>query len=205
MYYISVDERRSAVIAKVRATPQRKRMESSMSGEYANAQARRVLTGLDESGKSTIVSDGFTPARLVTPGNTKCDIWRMDGLPGGMQDSDGLSIGVLTSPAEGGLVYRISTVPPDSEWDMSLGYRDANGPLPGTIKPAGAGGIPGMHFTETVDIVTVLSGEIYVVLETTETLLRPGDTLVQRGTIHAWSNRTDKPAMMVALMVSAKR
>ena len=62
-----------------------------------------------------------------------------------------------------------------------------------------------MHFTETVDIVTVLSGEIYAVLETTETLLRPGDTLVQRGTIHAWSNRTDKPAMMVALMVSAKR
>jgi mannose-6-phosphate isomerase-like protein (cupin superfamily) len=176
-----------------------------MSGEYAKAKVRRVVTGLDENGKSTIVSDGPTPARLVTPGNVKNDVWRIDALPVAVTDSDGLDIGVLTSPAEGGLIFRISTCPPDSEWDQAGGYHDANGPLPGTIAPEDAGGILGMHFTETVDIVTVLSGEIYAVLETTETLLRAGDTLVQRGTVHSWSNRTDKPVTMAALMVSAKR
>jgi mannose-6-phosphate isomerase-like protein (cupin superfamily) len=63
----------------------------------------------------------------------------------------------------------------------------------------------GMHTTETIDVVTMLSGELYAVLEDTETLLRPGDTLIQRGTKHSWSNRTDKPAIFVATMMPAKR
>jgi mannose-6-phosphate isomerase-like protein (cupin superfamily) len=122
-----------------------------------------------------------------------------------MSDGDGLEVGVLTSPDEGGLIYRLASVPPDAEWDKSAGYRDANGPLPGSVDPADADGVPGMHFTETIDLVTVLSGEIYVVLENGETVLRPGDTLVQRGTIHSWSNRTDAPAVILSVMLSASR
>ena len=62
-----------------------------------------------------------------------------------------------------------------------------------------------MHATETVDIVTILSGELVAILETGETVLKPGDTLVQRGTNHAWRNRGDVPAVMVALQVAATR
>jgi quercetin dioxygenase-like cupin family protein len=47
-----------------------------------------------------------------------------------------------------------------------------------------AAGIPGMHSEDTLDIVTVVSGEIYVVLEAGETVLREGDTLVMRGAKH---------------------
>jgi mannose-6-phosphate isomerase-like protein (cupin superfamily) len=164
-----------------------------------------VVTGLDANGKSTFVFDDNAPARLVTPGNTKCDLWRINSLPAGMGDWDGLDVGVLTSPSETGLVYRLTSVPPDSEWDKTVGYRDANGPLPGSVDPADANGLLGMHFTETIDFVTVLSGEIYAVLETGEALLHPGDTLVQRGTVHTWSNRTDAPVVILSVMLSAKR
>ena len=62
-----------------------------------------------------------------------------------------------------------------------------------------------MHVTDTVDVLTVVEGEIYVVLEDTETLLRVGDSVIQRGTNHAWSNRSDRPAVLVATMMSATR
>jgi hypothetical protein len=40
-------------------------------------------------------------------------------------------------------------------------------------------------------------------METEETVLRAGDTLIMRGVKHAWCNRTDKPVTLQALMISA--
>jgi hypothetical protein len=176
-----------------------------MSASHASAQARRVVTGLDASGRSTIVSDEFTSARLMTPGNTKCDIWRLGSLPANLRDEDGLDAGVLTAPPPAGLVHRVVTIPPDSEWDRSVGYSDANGPLPGTISLEESGGIPGMHITDTLDFVTVLSGELHAVLEEAVTVLRPGDTIVMRGVKHSWSNPTDQATTIVSVMIDAAR
>jgi mannose-6-phosphate isomerase-like protein (cupin superfamily) len=70
----------------------------------------------------------------------------------------------------------------------------------------GFGGVPGLHVTETVDVVTVVSGELYAVLETTtETLLRPGGTFIQRGTKHARNNRGTEPVTVVAARMAANR
>jgi quercetin dioxygenase-like cupin family protein len=132
-------------------------------------------------------------------------MWRLKGLPALMSDDDGLGVGVVTLPSAGGLVYRIVTVPPDSDWDKTVGYQDSSGTTAGLVPIEESGGIPGLHVTDTLDIVTVISGELHAVLETGDTLLTPGDTLVQRGTKHAWSNRSDKPATIVALMVDAQR
>ena len=176
--------------------------EPSVSGEYSKTQARRVVTGLDAEGRSCIVSDGVTPDRLVTPGNTKCDLWRIATIPTSYQDGDGIDE-VVTLPPPGGLVYRIASFPPDTDWDRSQGYGDSKGALAGSVPLSESGGIPGMHFTETVDIMTVLSGELWAITETGETLLRAGDTLVQRGTAHAWSNRTSEPATIVSVMIAA--
>jgi mannose-6-phosphate isomerase-like protein (cupin superfamily) len=176
-----------------------------MKKDYAAAQARRIITGVDEDGKSCFVADGATPVRLSGEANTKCDIWRTRTLPVAVADGDGLEGGVYTSPDEGGLVYRIVTFRPDSEWDMSKGFSDANGPLKGMVPPEEAGGIVGLHITDTVDIVTVLSGELTAVMEIGETTLYPGDTLVQRGTKHTWNNRTNEPTTAAVLMISATR
>ena len=66
--------------------------------------------------------------------------------------------------------------------------------------PAGAERV--MHRTDTVDYGLVLAGEVYLVLETEETQLRPGDVVVQRGTRHAWHNRSDQPARMAFVNLS---
>jgi len=62
-----------------------------------------------------------------------------------------------------------------------------------------------MHRTDTVDCAIVLSGEIYAVLDEDEVLLRAGDCLVQRGTHHAWSNRTQGPCVIAFVLVAAAR
>jgi quercetin dioxygenase-like cupin family protein len=72
----------------------------------------------------------------------------------------------------------------------------------GAMDP-GASRHPGMHKTATVDYAIVLSGEIYAVMDEGETRLRAGDTLVQRGTNHAWSNRSETPCLVAFILVSA--
>ena len=58
-----------------------------------------------------------------------------------------------------------------------------------------------MHRTETVDYAIVLEGEIWAVMDEDETLLRAGDILVQRGTSHAWANRSSKTARIAFVLI----
>jgi mannose-6-phosphate isomerase-like protein (cupin superfamily) len=63
---------------------------------------------------------------------------------------------------------------------------------------------PLMHRTKTIDYGIVLSGEVYLVLDKEETLLRAGDVVVQRGTNHAWSNRSDQPCRMAFILIDGR-
>jgi len=60
---------------------------------------------------------------------------------------------------------------------------------------------PRNHRTETVDYAIVLEGEIWAVMDEDETLLRAGDILVQRGTNHAWANRSSKTARIAFVLI----
>jgi uncharacterized cupin superfamily protein len=62
-----------------------------------------------------------------------------------------------------------------------------------------------MHQTETIDVMTVIDGELCALMEDGETVLKAGDTMVQRGTRHAWRNRTDRPTTVVTIMMPATR
>jgi mannose-6-phosphate isomerase-like protein (cupin superfamily) len=175
-----------------------------VAGEHLKAQARRVVTGLNAQRRSYIERDELTPHRLPLPGNTKCDIWRIHGIPAPFRDDDGLDPDELvTLPPKGGLVYRFVAFPPDTEWDRSQGYGDSRGSLSTGNADGDDEGIPGLHVTETVDILTVLTGELVCIMQEGETVLKPGDTVIQRGTKHAWSNRGTEPVTAVSIMVSA--
>ena len=50
----------------------------------------------------------------------------------------------------------------------------------------------------------MLEGEIYLVLDDSEVLLQAGDVVIQRGTNHAWANRSDKVARMAFILVDGK-
>jgi len=64
---------------------------------------------------------------------------------------------------------------------------------------------PGMHTTDTVDYAIVLEGEIWAVMDEDETLMRAGDVLIQRGTNHAWANRSDKTARIAFVLIDGNR
>jgi quercetin dioxygenase-like cupin family protein len=66
----------------------------------------------------------------------------------------------------------------------------------------GPGAESPLHRTETVDVGIVLDGETWLLLDDgSETLVKPGDAVVQRGTMHAWANRSDQPVRMVFVMI----
>jgi naringenin degradation protein FdeH len=62
---------------------------------------------------------------------------------------------------------------------------------------------PGFHKTSSTDYAIVLSGEIYALMDQGEVKLTAGDVLIQRGTNHAWSNRTDQPAYVAFVLIDA--
>ena len=61
-----------------------------------------------------------------------------------------------------------------------------------------------MHRTRTLDYVVVIEGEIVLVLDDSEVVLGPGEVVVQRGTDHAWENRTDKIARMAFVHIAGE-
>jgi len=132
------------------------------------------------------------------------DLWRVDSLPTHVDELDTLTGEVVLDPPTAGLVFRIATFPPDSEVDRAS-YDESISNLHGSDANAHDDNVMGMHITNTFDLDVILEGEIYCVLETGEVLLRPGDSIILRGIKHAWSNRSDKPATMVATMIPAKR
>ncbi|RAJ06501.1 Cupin domain-containing protein [Chitinophaga skermanii] len=64
---------------------------------------------------------------------------------------------------------------------------------------------PLMHETATLDYIVILSGTLYLIMEEGETLLQPGDIVIQRGTNHAWSNRSDQPVIQLAVLIGAEK
>lgn len=175
-------------------------------GELASeARARRVVTGLDARGRSTIVSDGVTETRLVTEAYTLNHLWQATSLPAPVLAENTLRHDVVIPPPPAGYTYMITTVPPDRDWDYEGGYARALAESGAPDAIVDGGGIAGLHETDTVDIVTVISGEVWAVLEEAETLLQSGDTLVQRGTKHTWRNRSDSPCKLVVIHFGAAR
>jgi mannose-6-phosphate isomerase-like protein (cupin superfamily) len=107
----------------------------------------------------------------------------------------------IIEPPAGGSVLNVITFPPDAAWKGKVGapevaaYFRAMGSLrASTYSPLASH--PYMQKTRTLDFCIVLEGAIVLVLDTQEVALKAGDFVVQRGTNHAWSNRTTIPAVV---------
>jgi quercetin dioxygenase-like cupin family protein len=136
---------------------------------------RRVVT-TDEGGAGVIASD--TPVAPIAIGEARLyELWRAGpgGSPAPLDDDWALE------PPAGGHVFRISIFP-----------------------PAQPGEEPWMHRTDTVDYALILEGELTLVTDRGETLLRPGDVVVQQAANHGWINRTDTPVRMVVVLIDRK-
>lgn len=63
---------------------------------------------------------------------------------------------------------------------------------------------PFMHRTETIDYGIVLEGELVLILDRGETTVRAGDIVVQRGTNHAWANRSEKMCRIAFILIDGQ-
>ena len=171
-------------------------------------KVRRVLTGHDSSGKSIIMTDGIAPNVLEMasmPGLALTDLWETKGAPASNDGSvDAAARPVHLEPPKNGTILRIVEFPPDTHWRQNADARKAFDSIGAGHAPDKHSADPMMHKTATVDYIIVLKGEIWAIMDKGEVLLKAGDILVQRGTNHSWSVRTNEPCIIAAVLVSAK-
>jgi hypothetical protein len=168
---------------------------------------RRVVTGHNASGKSVILSDGPSAHVLALPGRGDfglTNLWVTDTSPASNEGkADAAARPVVLEPPAGGSIFRVVEFPPDKAGGFDRKAAFASMGADHAMDPD-ASRHPGMHKTATVDYAIVLSGEIWALMDEGETLLKAGDCLVQRGTNHAWSNRSDRPCLVAFILISAR-
>ena len=173
-------------------------------------KVRRVVTGHDSSGKSVFVSDGEVEpvTAALLPGAEFHKLWGGDKAPRFPDDGKPPAQPTYFPPV-GGFRFGMFTLPPQSH---SVGPQPANSEaaareleekLPGLAKYMEPDA-PGMHTTDTIDFEVVLDGEVWLELDDGKQVhLKPGDTVVQNGTRHAWHNKGDKPARLAVFITGA--
>lgn len=172
---------------------------------------RRIVTGDDAKGNSGIVEDAPASAVrnvLARPGYRAVNVWRTEHTPARINavDTTHNHQGIL--PPRNGTILRIIDFPPEPRDEGEL-RRQLDSTFGGIYRDAAhdrrPGKHPGMHRTETVDYAIVLEGEIWAVMDEGETLMRAGDVLIQRGTNHAWANRSDRTARIAFVLIDGER
>jgi hypothetical protein len=173
---------------------------------------RRVVTGIDERGRSYVIRDGAAPNRHSSPSVTgfgAANLWHT--VPGpvvnaGAQDNGSADTEFPMHPEVGGTIFRIADFPPDSAYS-DAGKAALFGEIGGEHARNGAAHSESKHFwfhkTDSIDYAIVLDGEIWLLLDDNECRLEAGDVVVQRGTSHAWANRSDKPCRMAFVLIGA--
>jgi quercetin dioxygenase-like cupin family protein len=142
------------------------------------------VTGHDERGKAIVLIDGdATNKRTSASGNTSTLMWCTDRTPADI---------ALGKGAEDMGARVIGTPPPPNGSRFTVN----------DIAPGGKAG--NMHRTETIDYVIVIAGEVEMDLDDSTVKLRAGDVMVQRGTNHAWVNRTSEPARIAFVLIDAE-
>jgi len=169
------------------------------------AKSTRRIVVVDEGKRSKVIADGPSPdvrSDPARPGFSCARVWVSDRTPirlKGVRESLHLPHTLL--PPAGGSTYYVITFPPDAGYRRKVGasevaaYFGAMG-APACSTYSAEAPHPYMQKTRTLDFCLVLEGEITLVLDTQEVHLKTGDTVVQRGTNHAWSNRSDRPCVI---------
>lgn len=174
-------------------------------------KVRRVVTGHDADGRATVASDTMVEGITVSlvPGLEFHRLWGGDAAPV-FPDDGAVRPHPQYFPPVGGFRFGLFTIPPASvarhrPADQAAAVKEFELKLPGLLATVEAGD-PAMHTTDTIDFEYVVSGEVDLELDNGETVhLRPGDTVVQNGTRHAWRNRGSEPCTMVLCIVGAHR
>jgi hypothetical protein len=166
---------------------------------------RRIVTGHDASNSSIISLDdeahSFPIASL--PGLVFREIWQTSSTPAPIDSAaDAVPARLQLCPPKHGSVIRILDIPPDGDADAHGGAAHFEELGAGEAATStGNSPHPNMHKTATIDYGILIEGELWLILDKDEVRLQPGDVVVQRGTNHAWSNRSDRNARIAFILI----
>jgi hypothetical protein len=162
---------------------------------------KRVITALDETGSSAIIDDD-QPGTVIRfgPGFEVHELWKVEEAPTSVHDG-----GVperYSSEPERGAVFRVVVIPPDDDVIRSIEQGDkwgANSPY------RDIGDDYGLHSTNTIDFVSVISGHVAVRMpDGSRSELGPGDAVVQRGAVHSWRNAGPDSVVLHVVMLGTQ-
>ena len=173
----------------------------------------RVVTGHDANGQAIVSSAGPLPCVVelaAIPGTVFHEVWSTDASPAPVNNGADPTLGPLTlPPPKTGTRIRFVDIPPDTAEFLAEGATKMAAAFT-QIGDAAASTVtahsphPLMHRTESVDYGVVIEGELTLVLDDSEVLLRPGSVVVQRGTNHAWANRSGALCRMLFVLVDGR-
>lgn len=151
---------------------------------------RRIVTG-NKQGRSVIVEDGHA-ANISEhiPGLIISDIWATDSTPATLNREAVVPNEAFPLTPSQGTYFRYVNIPPDKDLSPGLQSSTERHPM--------------FHQTDTLDYIIIASGEVYLLLDEAEVKLKAGDIVIQNGTSHAWSNRSDKPCVQLAVLIGAR-
>jgi len=175
---------------------------------------RRVITGHDTNGRAVVIEDGPAPmVRLnpLRPGHVSTDLWKTEATPVVLRREmpDPTPGPKVIHPPHGGTVFRISELAPEPPEIRNMSAEQAREVFKAMgnerANTFGRGGRhPMMHRTQSLDYAVVLEGEVTLVLDDEDVHLKAGDVVIQCGTNHAWSNRSDKPCRMLYVLIDGE-
>ncbi|TMH03824.1 MAG: cupin domain-containing protein [Betaproteobacteria bacterium] len=173
----------------------------------------RVVTGHDDEGKAIVASDGPLPTVVeiaAIPGTVFHEVWSTSGAPALVDNGpDPSTAALMLPPPKQGTRIRFVDIPPDTTEFLAHGaskmknaFAQIGDEKASTVKAQSPH--PLMHRTESLDYGIVIEGEMTLVLDDSHVLLKVGSVVVQRGTNHAWANRSGKPCRMLFILVDGR-
>jgi len=168
----------------------------------ADTNIRRIVTGHNAQGAAIIQEDGQAPRVKRIGGESGPlfhEIWNTGSTPAPIDAASGepVEAGIILAPPKNGTRIRVLDIPPDGDSLEQVTPEEARAHF-AEIGAADASSLGDanarhahMHRTETIDYGIVLDGEIVLIMDEGETVVRAGDIVVQRGTNHGWANRSD--------------
>ena len=169
---------------------------------------RRVVTGHDEEGKSIVVLDGPPAKSIGEDVGGLFELWNTDGNLINTKDRiDRVDDEILLSPPKNGSKFRYFQINPTPEgvpMDVLQNMAaDAFEKIGASHHRIDTSKHPAMHKTDTIDYIILLEGDVTLILDKEEVVIKPHDVVVQRGTNHAWVNNGNNPALLIAVLIDS--
>lgn len=197
-----------AVFGSPQRRPSRQAATDNKELELSKWKWKRYVVGPDANGKSAVLLDEAQNVQEDPGIYYRATLWGASEVPvDNSIDSDRANSITTREPHPGGLLFRALEIPPDTKdkahhieqlTKLNAQVQQKHQPTAEDLARH-----PSMHRTDTLDCITCIKGEIYLVTDVDEVLMQPGDTVIIRGSNHAWSNRSNEPCLLCGCMIDA--